>query len=108
MAGFTIDTERRGPMLRIRAVGALGARASFRLHDEFYRALATDARTIVIDLRNVTAISRETISSLAFMQRRAGRRLRIIPSDTVARAVRGLARGAAQKDGEQEEVSSAR
>jgi STAS domain len=88
---FSIRSERRGPMHRIAARGTLGPRASFRLHDEFYRALPTDAAAIVVDLSEVTAVNRGAINTLAFMRRRSGKRVRIIPSRQVAEAVRGLA-----------------
>lgn len=87
---FSIRADRRGPTHRITATGELGSRASFRLHNEFYRALPSDASTILIDLSGVTSVNRAAINTLSFMRRRSGRRLRIIPSGAVASAVRAL------------------
>ena len=95
---FKIAAERRGSTHRITAEGELGPRASFKLHDEFYRALPSDATTIVVDLSRVTAVNRSAINTLAFMRRRSAGRLRIIPSSAVVSAVHGLA--AAARSGE--------
>ena len=90
--GFAIRSERRGPTHRIAASGAVvGPKQAHALHNEFYRALASDAATIVVDLSAVTAFDRAAVNTLTFMRRRAGRPLRIIPSGAVAEAVRGLA-----------------
>lgn len=95
---FSIAAERRGSTHRITAEGELGPRASFRLHDEFYRALPSDATAIVLDLSGVTALDRSAINTLTFMRRRSAGRLRIIPSRAVASAVRGLAAAARSGD----------
>lgn len=95
---FSIEAQRRGRIHRIAAAGALGPRAGFRLHDEFYRALPTDAMTILIDLRGVTSLNRAAINTLAFMRRRAPTRVRIVPSPAVAAAVRGLAEEARSEE----------
>jgi hypothetical protein len=97
---FSIRAERRGPTHRITAAGDMGSRGSFRLHDEFYRALPTDATTIVVDLSAVTAVNRAAINTLTFMRRRSAGRLRIIPSPAVASAVHALAAEAGRSEEE--------
>lgn len=97
---FSVRAERRGPTHRITAAGELGSRAGFRLHDEFYRALPTDATTILVDLSAVTAVDRAAINTLTFMRRRSAGRLRIIPSRAVASAVHALAAQAGHSEEE--------
>jgi ABC-type transporter Mla MlaB component len=100
---FSIRAERRGPTVRITATGDLGPRASLRLHDEFYRALPSDASAIVVDLSAVTSVNRAAINTLAFMRRRSSGRVRIIPGDAVAAAVRALAGEIARGGGRPDE-----
>jgi hypothetical protein len=84
---FTIGSRRIGRVERLTVTGRLDVLAAARLRSGFDRVLAGRTGLIELDLRGVREVGSVGVGLLTYTRRRAGGRLRVIPSPTVADVV---------------------
>ena len=89
-----IGLSSRGSTLRVVTIGDLDFQGSPQLANYVDTVASTFDSPIELDLRGIRAIDPHGVSLLIRLRRRFRRRLRIIPSEPVARTVHFVARGA--------------